>query len=319
MDLMKLFKTLADETRLRIIRIFFSGFFNVNEALFIVGGKQANVSHHLKVLTDSNLLISKKEGKEVYYRLNSFDTSDTVKLFFELIKNEVKNIPNFMDDMKRIEYIIQKRTKKAEVYFNEVGKDYELKEGQIFSKIYSVTDALDLLDEKQDIILDLGCGTGSNLPVLSKYAKKVMGIDNSPKMINLSEHICKSANLNYELKIGDSTHLPIDSESIDTVFINMMLHHISDPETVIKEVNRVLKSGGNLLLIDLLSHSDDSFRENYADLWLGFTFEEVTIWLNKYGFEIKKDLLKENKLNGRSKGDDDKKVFIILAVKKNPM
>jgi ubiquinone/menaquinone biosynthesis C-methylase UbiE/DNA-binding transcriptional ArsR family regulator len=319
MDLIKLFKTLADETRLRIIRIFFNGFFNVNEALFIVGGKQANVSHHLKVLTDSNLLISKKEGKEVYYRLNSFDTNNTVKLFFKLIKNEVKNIPNYMDDMKRIEYIIQKRTKKAEVYFNAIGEEYEIKEGQVFGAIYSVTDALELLNGKQDVILDLGCGTGRNLPILSKYARKVMGIDNSPKMINLSEHICKSNDLNYELKIGDSAHLPIDNESIDTVFINMMLHHISDPEIVINEVNRILKKGGNLLLIDLLSHNDDSFRESYADLWLGFSFEEITIWLNKCGFEIKKELLKENKLNGKSKGDDDKKVFIILAVKKNPI
>ena len=64
MKLLKIFKALAEETRLRIISVFLNGSFNVNEVFFIVGGKQSNISHHLKILSECGLLLSKRLEQE---------------------------------------------------------------------------------------------------------------------------------------------------------------------------------------------------------------------------------------------------------------
>ena len=72
MEITKLLKALGDETRFRIIQILRSGTYTVNEILFVVGGRQSNVSHHLKILSDTGLVESKKEGMWIYYRLSTF-------------------------------------------------------------------------------------------------------------------------------------------------------------------------------------------------------------------------------------------------------
>ena len=64
--LVKLFKSLSDETRLRIIRVLSRGTFHVNEILFILNHKQSNISHHLKILHEAGLIACRKEGQFVY-------------------------------------------------------------------------------------------------------------------------------------------------------------------------------------------------------------------------------------------------------------
>ena len=305
-NLIKIFKALADEMRLRIARVLLRGTFNVNEVFFIVGGKQSNISHHLKVLQDCNLIIGKKEGLQVFYRINDIEEN---KLILDLIKKEEENIDFYDDDLARFEAILQKRKKIADEYFNNVGEEFETVQSELFGKIYSTEDAIRLFGTNLDTIVDIGCGTGINLPILSKYAKKVVGFDSSAKMIRLSEHICQKYKLNYDLKMGDINKLPFIDESVDGVFVNMVLHHISNPSGVFNEFQRILTKNGKILFIDLLSHDDESFREKYADLWLGFSFTEINEWFTKNNFTINEEIIKTDKEN------PSLKVIIILAQK----
>src|SRR4030042_7068844 len=112
-NLNKIFKSLSDENRLRIIRALIHGYFNVNEIFYIVGGKQSNISHHLKILLDSNLLKSKKEGSWIYYGINNQPEQKTVENILNLIKSEEKSIQFYEDDLKRMEAVINKRKKSA--------------------------------------------------------------------------------------------------------------------------------------------------------------------------------------------------------------
>jgi len=305
-DYVRIFKALADETRLRIIRIFLNGNYNVNEILFVIGGKQSNISHHLKILQDCDLIISKKEGAHVFYRLNLFDEKNISELINIIRKNE-KEFEYYNEDIKRLEAISERRKKTAEEYFNSVGEDFDSVQVKLFESIYSVEETMKYFD-KLDSILDIGCGTGRNLPVLSKYSTKVYGIDSSPKMIQLSDHICKKNNLNYELKIGDVYQLPFSDGSLGGVFANMVFHHISEPLKAVAEISRTIRSGGIFVLVDLLSHQDEEMQKNYADLWLGFSEEEVSGWLIKNGFRIKEKLVNGNK-------DSAKKVIVFVSEK----
>jgi len=168
---------------------------------------------------------------------------------------------------------------------------------------------LPLLNGKYKTIVDIGCGSGRNLTALSAYAEKVIGVDISQKMLQLSDHICKKGGFNYELINGDFLNLPIDDNSVDVAFINMTLHHISTPELALKEINRILTKKGKMLLIDLLAHNDYKMRDKQADLWLGFNEDYILDLCALHNFKILKKIIKKNNIS-------DKKVIIVFAEKK---
>ena len=113
--------------------------------------------------------------------------------------------------------------------------------------------------------------------------------------------------LNYELKHGDIHKIPIEDNSIQLALLNMVLHHSMTPILLLKEANRILETENNLVLIDLLEHSEENMREAYADFWLGFSIKEIQGWLMQTGFQIiqYEEKRKNNKLP----------VFIIIAKK----
>jgi len=163
--------------------------------------------------------------------------------------------------------------------------------------------------------MDIGCGTGRNLPILAEYSEKIIGFDSSPSMLQLSDHICSKNSLNYELKLGDIQQLPFVDENIDGVFINMVLHHLSEPLKAIKEISRVLTKNGKILLIELLSHQNENMRNKYADLWLGFSEHELIKWLKQSNFTITKKIIKEKNNEVMDQQTDNFKAIIILGEK----
>ncbi len=307
LNLEKFFKALADEIRLRILRILLRGPFHVNEILSITGLKQSNISHHLKILSEGDVVSKKKEGSLIYYQLNNMLEQNGMKHIIKLIENQQQNIIHFQEDMARLQTVLEKRKKQAEYFFNSVGSDLDQIQSDLFQNIYSIEQTMELFDQSLNSIIDIGCGTGRNLPFLAEYAKKVIGLDSSPKMLQLSEHLCQKNYLNYELKQGDFQHIPVEDGSVEGVFMNMVLHHSSEPYKTLKEIGRILCPKGKLLLIDLLNHQDEGMRERYADIWLGFSMEEIKGWLDKLGFVIKKKTIKGI--------ESSHAVLIIMAVK----
>ena len=98
-------------------------------------------------------------------------------------------------------------------------------------------------------ILDVGCGTGSHLEMYQRYKCNLFGIDSSPAMLEIArERLGGKA----DLYLGDATEMPYDDNSFDLVLFMLVLHEMK-PQTrsyVIKEMKRVLKDDGHILLID---------------------------------------------------------------------
>jgi Methylase involved in ubiquinone/menaquinone biosynthesis len=95
-------------------------------------------------------------------------------------------------------------------------------------------------------LLDVGCGTGAILSRLSANAK-LYGIDLSAQMIARAKEALKER---AELKVGDAESLPWPQGTFDTVCCTFSFHHYPNPEKVLAEISRVLKSGGRLILAD---------------------------------------------------------------------
>ena len=101
-------------------------------------------------------------------------------------------------------------------------------------------------------VLDVGCGSGQFTGILIKSLKSfdcITGVD-------IDEEFLKEARRKYPGKEFqflhiDSMQFPFDDESFDLVAISKALHHVEDPESIIREMKRVLRSGGYLLINEM--------------------------------------------------------------------
>lgn len=93
-------------------------------------------------------------------------------------------------------------------------------------------------------VLMLGCGTGEESLMLKEFgATDIVGIDLSKESINLA----KESYSEYEFLVGDMHKLPFENMSFDFVYSSLAIHYSDNPESVYKEIYRVLKENGQLL------------------------------------------------------------------------
>jgi len=101
--------------------------------------------------------------------------------------------------------------------------------------------------------LDVGTGAGSFAIALAPLVREVIGVDVVPEML---EEGRKRAPANVELVEADATALPYELGSFDLVCTAGTLHHVPRPELVLAEMNRVLRPGGTMLVVDQLAPVD---------------------------------------------------------------
>jgi ArsR family transcriptional regulator len=120
-------------------------------------------------------------------------------------------------------------------------------------------------------IADLGAGEGTISQLLAERAKKVFCIDSSKSMVRLGTDLAKKKNLsNLIYKQGDIEEVPLPAKSVDLALMSQSLHHAQRPEKALAEAFRILKPGGQLVVLDLKKHQFEKARELYKDQWLGF-------------------------------------------------
>jgi ArsR family transcriptional regulator len=115
-------------------------------------------------------------------------------------------------------------------------------------------------------------------------AAKVIGVDRSEKMLEVTrERVARSGLQNVELLLGEAEALPLDDCICETAFSSMLLHHLADPAQGVREMARVVRPGGKVVISDLVKHDFDWTREVMADVWLGFTEAQIRQWLTGAG------------------------------------
>jgi ubiquinone/menaquinone biosynthesis C-methylase UbiE len=97
------------------------------------------------------------------------------------------------------------------------------------------------------------------------------------------ERVERSGLTNITLRLGEAEALPIGDGECDAAYSSMLLHHLADPALGIRELARVVKPGGKVIISDLAKHEYDWTREVMADVWLGFSEEQVREWLAQAG------------------------------------
>jgi ubiquinone/menaquinone biosynthesis C-methylase UbiE len=105
-----------------------------------------------------------------------------------------------------------------------------------------------------DHVLDIGCGTGTLVTLIKRLHPdvEVAGLDPDPKALARARRKAERASVAIRFARGFADELPYPAASFDKVFSSFMFHHLSkeEKEGALREVRRVLKSGGSLHLLD---------------------------------------------------------------------
>jgi ArsR family transcriptional regulator len=195
----------------------------------------------------------------------------------------VAELAPMADDRENLDRALQKRRRTQEQYFNTIagrlGKNYC--PGRSWEAIghlaLRLTPAID--------IADLGAGEGLVSQLLARRARRVWCIDNSPRMVEVGTDLARRNGLeNLSYKLGDIERVPLPEGSVDLAILSQALHHAQRPEVAVAEAFRILRPGGQVLVLDLNEHTFAKARELYADVWLGFKESALHGFLKKAGF-----------------------------------
>ncbi len=277
-------RLLADPTRLRLILLLEQEELSVAELQDILGMGQSRISSHLAQLKRAGVVQDRRAGKNVYYGVTESEAqSATDAKVGELTRTLARELPETARDRTALKITLRKRQDKVRAYFDELagkfGRSYV--PGRSWQALAHTL--ITLLPAQN--VADLGAGEGTLSQLLAKTAKKVIAIDNAPKMVEFGRKLAAEHGLtNLEYRLGDIEDPPIDEASVDLAILSQALHHAIHPERAIAAAHRMLKDGGRLVILDLLSHQFERARELYADEWLGFSEVQLQQWLEEAGF-----------------------------------
>ncbi len=280
MDIVKIFKALADETRLRLFFVLLQYELSVNELVQVMNMGQSRISRHLKVLTECGLLSCRRDGIFVYYQAPfQAQNKDLIRYCLQALENE----PGFNQNLEAASGVIEQRKQRTRHFFNQVANHWEALKRDILGGLDLGAVILDNIF-KTPVLVDLGCGTGELLPGLSRKGARVIGVDSSPEMLARARDFGLAEQNGIELRLGELEHLPLSDREAGAAVMNMVLHHLPVPAAGIKEAARVLEQNGLFLITDFAKHDQEEIRKKYGGVWLGFTRDEIEQWLEDAGF-----------------------------------
>ena len=276
-------KLVAEPTRLRILALLLREELSVAELQEILDMAQSRISSSLALLRSAELVSDRRDGKRAYYRLRSPLPAATLALLRSATE-AVAEQPELAADRAALARALAKRRAHQEEYFNliagRLGKNY------CPGRSWEALGHLALRLAPPIDIADLGAGEGLVSQLLARRARRVWCIDSSPKMVEVGTALAEKnglANLTY--KLGDIEKVPLPDASVDLAILSQALHHARHPQTAVAEAARILRPGGQLLVLDLREHDFEKAHELYADVWLGFTENTLHAFLETAGFQ----------------------------------
>jgi len=283
MDILILLKACADETRIKLLNILINHELSVNEIVDMMDMGQSRISRHLKILLDAGLLKCRRDGVWAFY---SGSTSGSGKSFIDAMLPMLSKDDSLKKDLVTASAIIEERTKTARQFFNKIAGQWDRLKSEILGS-FNLNRAIADLAPECEKVADLGCGTGDLLGALKLKAQTIIGVDSSSEMLKEAKtRLGAAGNEKADLRLGELEHLPLRDREVSVAVSSMALHHIQNPMQAVKEAGRILEKNGTFIIAEYGKHSDESMRQKYGDLWLGFYPDEIKNWLEEAGFRL---------------------------------
>jgi SAM-dependent methyltransferase len=132
---------------------------------------------------------------------------------------------------------------------------FEEIEAYRYEKLEYLAEAIDFPRFAGKTVLDLGCGVGNDLARFAKAGAVVTGIDLAGHSVELAKDNFRFRELSGEFRKMDGEHLDFPRDHFDAVFCHTVLHFTPNPAAMIAEIHRVLKPGGEAIIMTVNRHS----------------------------------------------------------------
>lgn len=262
-------RLLADSTRLRLLLILEQEELSVAELAAILQLAQPRVSTHLAKLKEAGLVVDRREGVSVYYRMSTSLQDSSLESLWSVLRASRAD-PLVQQDLERISQVLRSRS--GDTWADSVAGDMDRHYSP--GRTWEATSRalVNLLAPGK--VLDIASGDGVMAELLAPYSEKIVCIDLSEKVVQAG--LKRLSNCpNVEFKTGDMHQLPFDESEFDTVLLMHALTYTDQPQQVFNEAARVLKLRGRLLVVTLARHKHKKAVEPYNHVNLGFSPESL--------------------------------------------
>ncbi len=275
-------QTLADGTRVRLLRLLEEAELTVTELCSIVQLPQSTVSRHLKVLAADYWIAHRRDGTNHLYRLNSADWIESRSSLWHWVCTQ-DDTPTSLLDQQRLGRVLAERSR-SEAFFSSTAEQWDKLRVELFGKQLDAFILAATLPSDA-VVGELGCGTAPLCQLIAPFVAQAIAIDNSSAMLAAAkQRLCGFDNVRVEQ--SSLTDLPLEDAYLDAAWLVVVLPYLSEPIEVLTEAARVLKPAAPLVIVDLLPHDRDAYRQEMGHLRLGTERDELQSWLVAAGLKL---------------------------------
>lgn len=273
-------RLLADSTRLRLLLLLEKEELSVAELAAITQLAQPRVSTHLAKLKEANLVVDRREGVFVYYRMAGAMQDPGLEALWKVLRNSGSD-PLAQQDQSRVNPVLN--TRHGHTWADSVAGDMERHYSPGRTWEATAHGLAHLVEPGR--VLDIASGDGVLAQLLAPRASQITCLDISQKVVDAGiKRLQGSDNVHFEQ--GDMHALPVADQSFDTVLLMHALTYTRKPQTVLNEASRVLIPGGRLLAVTLAKHRHEKAVEPYNHANLGFTPVELEQQARQAGLRV---------------------------------
>jgi len=248
----------------------------------VLGMAQSRVSRHLGILREAGLLRDRREGTYVFYRFTA-PREGPWRDAWELARRELAGDPAAERDAAAVVRVVEARASRIRTFFDSVGPEWDALR-KVFNDDALRARAIAHLAPPDWTVCDVGTGTGILAREVAQLGLRVIAVDHSPRMLEAArERLASDAITSVELRRGEAHALPLGDAEVDAALAHMVLHYVPQPAEALREMARVVKPGGVVVVVDFVRHEAEWMRDELGVLWLGFPADEIVGWLRDAG------------------------------------
>ncbi|RFF32856.1 methyltransferase domain-containing protein [Wenzhouxiangella sediminis] len=271
---------LGDATRLRLLALLETEELTVAELAQITRLAQPRVSTHLARLREAGLVVDRRDGVSVYYRLGNPDDNPELHRLWTLFRDGLDDAVVSADAERLPEIMAQRAAGRN--WPDSVAGDMErhYSPGRTWE---ATTRALvQLLSLGR--VLDVASGDGVMGELLARQAERIDCVDVSEKVVAAGRERVKPLT-NVQFHLGDMHALPFDDDAFDSVLMMHALTYSDRPQAALAEAARTMKPGGRLVGATLRKHRHSAQVKTFGHANNGFTPRQLAGLIEKAGLD----------------------------------
>ncbi len=279
----ELYRLLADPIRVRLLALVAEEELAVGELAELLGEGQPKVSRHGAALRDAGLVEARKHGTWVLLRIAEHVGSDAV------VADALRTGRDLIVEdgtLARVLGVVRARDARAREFFARPPKGAPLEAPR---ELGAYLAALAPLLGSRRLAVDAGTGEGALLEVLAPIFDHTIAVDRSEAQLRVARARAEQRGLDNVTFVEDeldgaalaSAVGAAEERGADLVFASRVLHHAPQPARAVAALADLLTApeagqpGGALVVLDYEPHEDLALKEAQADLWLGFSAQEL--------------------------------------------